>query len=103
MGEEGKLVRGAVLSSFATAETKEQKKVKIVVPPEGPHDARISIEDLVYTDADESDMYIHQSKENEKKAKQPKNGTQEPKKKTARDRDPRTFDENKTGKGPKNP
>ena len=91
-----------MLSSFATAETNEQTKVKIRVPAEVPRDTGISIEDLVYTDVDESDVEIHQSKENEKKAKQPGtgtqgplnkqtgNGTQEPKKKTARNRDPIT-------------
>ena len=65
--------------------SREQTKVKIRVPADVPRGTRICIED-----ADESDMDIHQSKENEKKAKEPGNGTQEPKKKTARDRDPRT-------------
>ena len=63
-------------SSFATAETNEKTEVRIVVPAEVPHDTRTIIEELVYTDADESDMDIHQSKENEKKGKQPWNGTQ---------------------------
>ena len=54
--EEGAL-QGAVLCSFAkSTKTNEQKKVRFVVPPEVPHDARISIEDLVYTDIDESDV-----------------------------------------------
>ena len=97
--EEEARVQGAVLSSFATAETNEQTKVKIRVPAEVPRDTRICIEDV-----DESDIVIDQSKEHEKKGKQPgtgtqeplnkqtRTGTQEPKKKTARDRDPRTCE-----------
>ena len=73
---------GAVLSSFATAETNEQMEEKKVTL-EVPHDTRICIEDLV-------DMEIDQLRDDEKKGKQPGDGTQEPKKKTAMDRDPRT-------------
>ena len=40
-------------------------------------------------------LEIDQSKDGEKKGKQPGNGTQEPKQKTARDRDPRTQEENR--------
>ena len=72
--EEG--ARDQVLSSFATAGTGEQTKVKIWVPAEVPRDTRICIEDV-----NESDMDIHQSKENEKKGKQPGTGTQGPVKK----------------------
>ena len=70
-----------MLSSFAsTAETNEQTKVRIVVPPEVPHDTRICIEDLVA-------MEIDQSKDNEKERKTAR-GTQE---------------ENIQGSGPENP
>ena len=74
-------------------------EVKIRVPAEVPRDTRICIEDV-----DESDIEIDQSKEHEKKGKQPGTGTQEPlnkqtrtrtqepKKKTTRDRDPRTCE-----------
>ena len=41
-----------------------------------------------------------QLKDDEKKRKQPGIGTQEPVKKTARDRDPRTYEENSQGSGP---
>ena len=69
--EEGARIRdGAVLSSFASVETNEQVKVRIVVPVEVAHDTRICIEDLV-------DMEIDQLKDDEKKEKQPWNGTQE--------------------------
>jgi len=46
-----------------------------------------------------------QFKENEKKGKQPGNGTQQPKKKTARGRDPRTREQTarSQGTGPQNP
>ena len=78
--EEGARVQ--VLSSFAKPDkTNEQTKVRVALPPEVPHDARICIEDL---------LDIDESKDNEKKGKQPGNGTQEPKKKTARDVNPRT-------------
>ena len=60
-----------MLSSIATTETNEQKEVRIVVPPEEPHDTRICIEDLV-------DMEIDQLKDDEKKGKQPGIGTPEP-------------------------
>ena len=59
----------------------EQTGVRIVLPPEVPHDTKICIEELV-------DMEIDQLKDDEKKGKQPGNGTQEPMKKTARDRGP---------------
>ena len=72
-----------MLSSSATAETNEQTKERTVVPLEVPHDTRICIEDLV-------DMEIDQLRDDEKKGKQPGDGTQEPQKKTAMDRDPRT-------------
>ena len=49
----------------------EQTGVRIVLPPEVPHDTRICIEELV-------DMEIDQLKDDEKKGKQPGNGTQEP-------------------------
>ena len=108
--EEGARIQGgAVLSSFAKPDkTNEQAEVRIVAPAEVPHDTRICIEDV-------ADMDIHQSKDNEKKGKQPGNGTQEPKKKTAkdrdprtreqtaRDRDPRTQEEDSQGSGPQNP
>ena len=69
-----------MLSSFASTETNEQTEVRIVVPPEVPHDTRICIEDLV-------DMEIDQLiDDDEKKGKQPGNGT-------SRDRDPRTRGE----------
>ena len=61
--------------------------MRIVEPPEAPHDTRICIEDLVDTDIDESDI---DELRDEKKRKQPGNGTQEQMKKTAKDRDPRT-------------
>jgi len=75
--------RGAVLSSFARLDkTNEQTKVRVVVPPEVPHDARISIEDLVDTEFDEPDV---DELRVEQKVKQPGDGTQEPvKKQTAR-------------------
>ena len=86
--EEGaRIQEGALLSSFATAETNEQTEVRIVEPLEAPHDTRICIEDLVDTDIDESDI---DELRDEKKRKQPGNGTQEQMKKTAKDRDPRT-------------
>ena len=53
------------------------------MPPEVPHDMKICIEDLV-------DMEIDQLKDDEKKGKQPGNGTQELMKKRAREWDPRT-------------
>ena len=68
--EEGARVQGAVLSAFATTETNEQMKVRMVVPPEVPHDRRICMEDLV-------DMEIDQLRDDEKKGKQPGNGTPE--------------------------
>ena len=68
--ERARIQEGAVLSSFAT---NEQKKVRIVVPLEIPHDTGICVEDLV-------DMEIDQLKENERK--------------TAREWDPRTQEEN---------
>ena len=49
----------------------EQTEVRIVVPPEVPHDMRICIEDLVDTEID-------QLKDDEKKGKEPGNGTPEP-------------------------
>ena len=67
--------------------------MRIVVPLEVPHDTRICIEDFV-------DIEIDQLKDDEKKGKQPGNGTQEPMKKTARDRDPRTDEETSQGSGP---
>ena len=69
--EEGGRVQGAVLRSFASTKTNEQMKVRIVVPPEVPHDTRIRIEDLVH-------MEIDQLKDDEQKGKQPGSGTQEP-------------------------
>ena len=85
--EEGARVQEKVLSSFAsTAETNEQKKVRIVVPPEVPHDTRNCIGDLVDTETDQLRNY-------EKKVKQPGAGTQEPVKKTARDWNPRTREQ----------
>ena len=74
-----------MLSSFATAETNEQTEVRIVVPAEVPHDARISIEDLENTDVDELDMDIP-SKETRKTAREWDQG---PLKKTDRDWDSR--------------
>ena len=72
--EEGARSRRAVLSSFAkSTKTNEQKKVRVVVPAEVPHDMRKCIEDLVDTNFDESDV-------EELRAE---------KKKTARDWDPR--------------
>ena len=66
--EEGARVQ--VLSSFAKPDkTNEQTEVRIVVPAEVPRDVTISIDDLA--DADESDIEIDQSKDNEKKVKQP--------------------------------
>ena len=58
--EEARIQEGAVLSSFATIEVNQQMKVRLVVPPEVPHDTRICIEDLV-------DMEIDQSKDDEKR------------------------------------
>ena len=73
--EEGaRIQEGALLSSFATAETNEQTEVRIVEPLEAPHDTRICIEDLVDTDIDESDI---DELRDDKKRKQPGNGTQE--------------------------
>ena len=46
---------------------------------------------------------IDQLKNAEKKGKQPGNGTQEPKKKTATEWDPRAQEETSQGSGPKNP
>ena len=93
--EEEARSRGATPSSFAkSTKTNEQRKVRVVVPTEVPHHARVSIEDLADIDESDSDELrgvSQQSKEIEKKAKQPGNGTQEPKKKTALDRDPRTL------------
>ena len=60
-----------MLSSSATAETHEQMKERTVVPLEVPHDTRICIEDL-------EDMEIDQLRDEEKKGKQPVNGTPEP-------------------------
>ena len=48
--------RRSSAQSFATAETNEQMKVRIVVPLEVPHDTRICNEDLSDTDIDESDL-----------------------------------------------
>ena len=87
--EEGARVQ--VLSSFAKPDkTNEQTEVRIVVPAEVPRDARISIEDLA--DVDESDIEIDQSKDNEKKVKQPGARTQEPVKQPARGWDPKTLE-----------
>ena len=44
-----------------------------------------------------------QLKDDEMKGKQPGNGTQEPMKKTARDRDPRTREQTARDRGPQNP
>ena len=74
--EEGaRIQEGAVLSSFATADTNEQTEVRIVVPPKVPHDTRFCIEDLV-------DVEIDQLRDYEKKGKQPGIGTPEPSKKS---------------------
>ena len=52
--EEGARVQGgAVLSSFAMVETHEQTEVRIVLPPEVPHDTRICVEDLVDMEIDQ--------------------------------------------------
>ena len=78
-----------MLSSFEKPDkTNEQTKVRVVVPPKVPHDTRICID-------------IDQSKENEKKGKQPGNGTQEPKKKIDRDRDPRTREQTARDRDPR--
>ena len=95
--EEGARVQGgAVLSSFARPDkTNERTEVRTVVPPEVPHDTRICVEDSV-------DMEIDQLKDDENKGKQPGNGTQEPMKKTARDRDPRTREQTARDRDPRN-
>ena len=75
-------------SSFA--KSTEQTKVRVVVPPEVPHDTKICIEDLVDTNFDESDV---ENLRDEKKLKQPGAGTQEPlKKQPASLSDPRTLE-----------
>ena len=76
-----------------------QMDVRIVVPPEVPHDSRICIEYLVGTDIDESDT--DELKDDEKIGKQPGNGTQEPMKKTARDRDPGTHEQRYRDRDPR--
>ena len=94
-------------SSFAKwTKTNEQRTVIVVVPAEVPHDARMNIKDLA--DIDESDRdelrgIAQESQENEKKGKQLGNGTQEPKKKTATDGDPRTVEQTDREWDPQNP
>ena len=61
----------------------EQTEVRIVVPPEVPHDTRICIEDLVHIEREKKGHEIDQLKDDEKKEKQPGNGAQEPMNKRA--------------------